>query len=626
MKDRYRTSIGIIIDVVAILMIVYQMASSVYHFILPLEHLGIHLTFALTLVLLSIMKKSRKYWLVKLSFLLLSAGISTYVVVNTWRLTLLTGSLFIPMLDLVIGGLLVVILLETLREIFGNTLTSVISIFVLYTIFGSLVPYPLNAPHFRFTEVLSRMSLGGLGEAGIYGSVLRISANSIFMFVVFSGLLGATGATRFFIQIGRLLGSKLAGGPGLTAVVASALLGTITGSPVANVAGTGSFTIPMMKASGYRPEQAGGIEAVASTGGQIMPPVMGSAAFILADFTGISYAKVMVMATIPALLYYMSAFCYVQFQGAKLNLGRVCEPPDYKEMLGTAHLFVLPLGILVVTLLIGLAPGLCASTASVVLLILSLARKKRPKLKELVNGFTDGAIRGAEVAVTCAALGLIVTSFSWTGLGMKLPYIVEAVSGGNILIALIITMVVSIILGMGMPTPAVYIMVAMAAIPALIRFGIPLLPAHMFAFYFGCLSFITPPVAMASLVASKMADASFWKTSFEAVKVALGGFAIPFLMVFAPALLLMPKSGPIPATLGILGAFVGVITVQIAVCGYYLGQVNFATRTMFGLLAAAAMIAVSMGWSIVIAALIGVFLLFTIWRWVHKKKLQLVMQ
>ena len=183
-------------------------------------------------------------------------------------------------------------------------------------------------------------------------------------------------------------------------------------------------------------------------------------------------------------------------------------------------------------------------------------------------------------------------------------------------------MVVATILGMGMPTPAVYIMVAMAAIPALVRFGIPVLPAHMFAFYFGCLSFITPPVAMASLVGARIASASFWKTSFEAVKIALGGFIVPFLMVFAPALLLMPKSGPIPATLEILGAFAGVIVIQIAVCGYYQGLVKGATRMTFGLLAAAIMLSVIMGWSIVIAALIGGFLCLTLWRWSRRREIR----
>ncbi|MFC2003725.1 TRAP transporter permease [Chloroflexota bacterium] len=618
-EDTTEVGMGRIIVVVAILMVAYQMASSVYHFISPIPHLAVHLGFALTLVFLNFLRTSKKYRSITLFLLLISIALSLYVFTNASRLSLLTGSIFIPMYDLLLGGVLIVILLEAMRKCFGWTLTTVVVIFILYNFFGYLLPYPLRAPQFTLTEVLGRLGLGGLGEVGIYGGILRVSANTIFLFIVFGSLLRATPALRFFIQVGRLFGSKFAGGPGITAVISSSLVGTVTGSIAANIATTGSFTIPLMKSSGYRPEQAAGIEATASTGGQIMPPIMGSAAFLLADFTGIRYAKVMVMAAIPAILYYLSLFCYVLFQGEKLNIGRMTESVNYKELLTGAPVFVIPLGFIVAGLLVGLAPGFCAVVGMVTLLVVAFAGKDRPKLSDLLNVLADGAVRGAMVAVSCATLGLVVTSLTWTGLGIKLPGLVEAITGGNIVPALFLTMVVCIILGMGMPTAAVYILVAIAAVPALVRMGVPVLPAHMFTFYFGCLSFITPPVAMGSIIAAQMAGTGYMKASIEAVKVALGGFIVPFLMVFAPALLLMPDTGPIPAILSVLGSFVAVALLQVTICAHYLTQINLATRIMCGILAAVTIAAVSMGWSVAIAAIVGVFCLLTIWQW---RKLQ----
>jgi TRAP transporter 4TM/12TM fusion protein len=336
-----------------------------------------------------------------------------------------------------------------------------------------------------------------------------------------------------------------------------------------------------MKKVGYKPHQAAAIEATASTGGQIMPPVMGATAFIMSGVTGLPYIDICVAAAVPAFLYYLSAGLYTHFQAGKLNVSYIEEDVDIRELWLTAPLFLLPLISLVSLMVVGYTPVYAVTWSLFLLVALSLVRKKtRPSLKQWVDGIKKGAVTGAEIGVSCGLVGAIVATSSMTGLVIKLPAAIEAWSGGVLLYGLVITACVSIILGCGVTIAATYILVAMMAAPALMSMGLTTMQAHLFAFYFAVISFVTPPVALGALFASRIANSGFFFTAVEAAKVALAGFIVPFFIILCPALIFEA-----PFTFSVVLQFISValiITVlQIVVCNYYLTTISFLQRILF---------------------------------------------
>lgn len=577
MEDKqalYKTPYDYIIAVVGLAMVVYQAASTQISLVSPPEHWNIHLAFSLMLVWL-VAARNTHGWKRTLSLILLGLSIlgTGYVFLFFEELDSIFD--YPNATQLVIGVILIVVVLEATRRTYGLALPVLALVAVAYAFLGNYLPGPFHTAYLKSGMIISRLSVG---ISGIYGVVLGISANYIFLFIVFGALLQAVGASNFFLQVGRLFGSRLKGGPALAAVFCSLLMGMVTGGPTANVAVVGPFTIPLMKRIGYKPHQAAAIEAAASTGGSIMPPVMGAAAFVMAGFTGIPYIRIAAVALIPALLYYFSAALYVQFQAMKLNVLRVEEKPDKREMMLSAPIFFIPLILLIVLLIIGKTPMYAIFwTILVTMLIGCLRKETRPSIKAWITTFVQGAIGGAHVGIICALIGLIVTPIVMTGLGIKLPGIVETWSQGSLTFALIITMLVSLILGTGLPTTATYVLVAIITAPILEKMGVSTLQAHFFCFYFACLSFLTPPEAMAALVASKIANASFWKTGWEACRVALGGFLVPFLAIWAPVILLEPQSlaAGIRDIVVIVALFVAV---QVVICDYYLSPISKVER------------------------------------------------
>ncbi|MCJ7593934.1 MAG: TRAP transporter fused permease subunit, partial [Desulfobacterales bacterium] len=410
-------AIDIIVTIFALAMAAYHMVSTQYLLFGPVEHQNVHLGFALVLVYLGSLKRTGKYWPLTMGLLLCSLIPVLYV--HFFYIDLEMRMDFPTQWDLVVGVLLLVAVLEGTRRALGMVLTLVALFFISYALLGHLLPRPFGISHISVSRLIYELSTG---FTGVYGVVLAISANYIFLFVLLGGVMNAAGGPHFFREVGTIVGRMMKGGPAMTAVVGSSLVGSVTGATSANIAITGSFTIPLMKQAGYRPEQAAAIEAAASTGGQLMPPVMSAAAFLMAGITGIPYTRIMLAALIPAILYYLSVGLYVQLQAGKMNLQPFGEKPNPREMLLSAPSFIVPLGVIIVLFIKDFSPMFVGFWAVVTSFGIGLLRKKtRPSLKGWIEAFTRGATTGATIAVSCACIGIMVKVLTMTGLGMRLP-------------------------------------------------------------------------------------------------------------------------------------------------------------------------------------------------------------
>lgn len=536
----YRTAIAeVLIFIFGLGMVAYHMFTTQYLFLGAYENQAVHLAFILVLLFLNQARQSETKLGYGYNVSLAAVGLATciYVLLNVTRLEASFG--FPDQMDVIIGVLMILIVIEATRVAWGWTLPIVSIIFVLYFLYGHLLEGQLYHRNFDFDYIVSFLSIG---LSGIFGTFLSISANQVFLFVVFGALLGVIKVNDFFFEAGKIAGKVLQGGPGQTAVVSSAMVGMVSGAAVANVAITGAFTIPFMKRVGYKPEMAGAIEATASTGGQIMPPVMGAAAFLMASFLGVPYADIMLAGIIPAVLYFFCVGLGVQFLAVKNNIRPPTEDVDYRLLLRRLPLFIIPLGVLIVMLLKQYSPALSAFWAILLSIALSyLSHDTRPKLSELLKNLAGGAVIGAQIGISLAIVGLIAQTLITTGLGTKIAGLVAILSTGNLLIALLLAMVVSIVLGCGVPTSAAYTLVAIVVVPIIINMGVEPLSAHFFAFYFAVISALTPPVALAALAGAGIAGANYFKTSLSAFKLAISGFIIPFLIIYNPILVLKPE-------------------------------------------------------------------------------------
>ena len=387
---------------------------------------------------------------------------------------------------------------------------------------------------------------------GLLGGLTSLSANTIFMFMMFGGALKATGAIDFIVRIGFSVGRRSKAGPALVAVISSGLMGTVSGSTVANVASTGALTIPLMKRYGFKPEFAAAVEAVSSTGGQLMPPVMGLAAFLIVGMTGVSYNSVMLAAIAPALIYYAFLMLAVHLRASNMGLDARTSPEleqttSLKEATLQQWHLVVAIFVLVYLLVTGIPAGTSALAAVLLLLgldaVITVIRGRASKpafmkaISRLLNGFVEGARAGAMVATVIAVIGVLIEVLTVTGFAQKLSFAMLDLSDGSLFTLSIVVAASCLVFGLGLPTSASYFIVALFGAPALIDLGVPLLAAHLFVFYFANLSAVTPPVAVAALVGANIAKANFWGTSFSAVRLALPGFLLPFLFLFEPEIL-----------------------------------------------------------------------------------------
>ncbi|MBC7321963.1 MAG: TRAP transporter permease, partial [Acetomicrobium sp.] len=415
--------------------------------------------------------------------------------------------------DIYLGVMMIILVIEGARRSMGWPLPIVAIVALIYALFGPYFPGLLGHGGFPLKELAP---FEYLRTDGIFGVPLGVSASFIFLFVLFGAFLSSSGAGKFFIDLAVALTGRSQGGPGKAAVIASGLMGTVSGSSVANAVTTGAFTIPLMKQSGYKNEFAGAVVAAASTGGQVMPPVMGAAAFIMAQFLGVSYWEIVVAAAVPATLYFASIWFMVHFRSGRIGLQKFSAEnmPKLKIVLKEGWHLLLPIVTLVVFLALGYSPVKAVFWSLVLLVVVSWGGKKEYRMtpKRIVDALINGAIGAVEVAAACACSGLIIGVIGITGVGLAFSSFVLSLSHGILPFALILTMIGSIILGMGVPTTAQYIITSTLAAPALAQMGVPMFSAHLFCLYFGVLADVTPPVALATYAASGIAKSNPMKT------------------------------------------------------------------------------------------------------------------
>ncbi len=465
-------------------------------------------------------------------------------------------------LDLVAGGIALIVVLELARRVTGWGLVSVALIAIAYALVGPYLPGLLAHRGYTVRRLVEHLYLT---TEGIWGVPLGVSADFVYLFVLFGAVLDAAGGGELLISLASRVAGRAHGGPAKTAAVASAFMGSLSGSAVANVVTTGSLTIPLMKRVGFGPRFAAAIEAAASTGGQLMPPVMGAGAFILATWTNIPYVRVATAAAIPAILYYTALFMAIHFRAEQAGLSSTTDD-DAVPVLPRIHLLA-PLLVIVVLLALGRSP-MRAAFWGVVAAAMSTTITKATRLHwQRARSTLVAAARGTvQVASACAAAGIVVGVASLTGIGLRMSQLIVTLSGGHLPVALVLTAAGAIILGMGLPTTAAYIVLAALGAPALTELGVPLLGAHLFIFYFGCLSNVTPPVALAAYAASGIAGSPPMQTAVTAMALAGAGFLVPFMFVYGPALLL---EGTIPVVLvATVTAGVGVTALAAGVIGY----------------------------------------------------------
>jgi TRAP transporter 4TM/12TM fusion protein len=437
--------------------------------------------------------------------------------------------------DFAAGMILVLATLEMARRAVGPVMMWVGLVFLLYGAFGNVLPDVLATKGFSFERIVRFQVFTG---AGLFGAPLGIAAGAVFSFVLFGAFLQVTGAGKFLIDLSFAAAGRYRGGPAKASVIASAAMGSISGSAIANTVTTGSLTIPMMKKLGYKPEEAAGIEAAASTGGQIMPPIMGAGAFVMAEFTKTSYGDIVWMALVPALLYFLSVLLYVHVLAVKGGFkGMQGQTGAWRVLLNGLH-FLLPLALITTLLLWNYSPVLVGVAGSGAVLLASLLRSHtRIGLAQLLAGLRQGAMLAVSISVACAVAGLVVGTIGQTGIGLQFTESVVALSSGQLWLALILVAVAALVLGMGLPATAAYIVLAVMTGPALQELGLALITAHMIIFWLAQSSNVTPPIALAAFAGAGVAGASPMGSAVEAVKLASGLFIIPLMMAYSPLLL-----------------------------------------------------------------------------------------
>ncbi len=562
--------------VIGLVLAVFHIYTSFFGALPSYQHRIVHLVMSMMLVPLGAKLFHFKNQKVKLVLqiaiiaILAVVGIYSYSIANDmWK-----SSGTISNTDLVLGTIFIIMLLVFTWRVVGAAMPIIAILCILYALLGPKLPSGIAHRGYnwsRITELLFK------GTNGIFGTPLGVSSIYVSVFVIFAGVLEASGAGDVFIRLTQSLLGGFRGGPAKVAVVASSLFGTISGSAVANVVGTGAFTIPLMKKSGFKPEFAGAVETAASSGGQLMPPVMGAAAFIMADYIG-SYQDVLIAAIIPAILFYIALFMMIDLEALKNNLrGQSKEElPNFKEELKNGWFLLLPL-VLLVFLLVGVRYSAQKSAFFSIIflvLIMLLYPGKRKKLHEVIRLIANSSKGMVSVALTTGTAGIIVGILMLTGIGYKLSSLLIAISGGNVFLLLFLTMLTSVILGMGMPTSAAYVLLATLIVPALEQLGVMKIAAHFFVFYFGIMANVTPPVAVAAYTAAGIADSDAMKTGLIAWRLSLAGFLMPFMFCINPALI--GKGTPAEIVMAIVTALIGSFGLATAVQKYFKGPMSWA--------------------------------------------------
>ncbi len=557
------------VSALAITFSIFQLYTATFGVLDAQLQRAVHLGFGLALVYL--LYPSRKRWSrtkvhpLDVVLAILGAASPAYIVLEYQQLVLRSGT--VTTSDLAVGLIGILLVVEATRRVVGIPMVMVVLCFIAYAFAGPYMPGVLAHRGLTLNQLVGHLYFT---TEGIFGIPLGVSSTFIFLFILFGAYLESTGLGKFFIDLANSIAGWASGGPAKVAVLSSGLMGTVSGSSVANVVGTGSLTIPMMKKLGYHKNFAGAVEAAASTGGQLMPPVMGAAAFLMAEFVGVPYIDIVKAAVVPALLYFTGVWLGVHFEAKRSNLKglpREQLPKFGRLFIERGHL-ALPLVVIVYLLVSGYTPMRAALVAIVLSIVCSALRKStRMKPIEIVRGLDKGARNVLSVLVACASAGIVIGVVTKTGVGLKLASGLLALSGGLLLPTLFFTMITAIVLGMGVPTTANYVITSTIAAPAIIQMGVPVLAAHMFVFYFGIIADVTPPVALAAFAGAGIAGGNALKTGINASKLAIAAFIIPYMFVLSPVILM------VDATIGnvllaTMTAIIGMVALSSALIGY----------------------------------------------------------
>ena len=574
---------------------------------------AVHLAFTLALVFLlypASSKQSKTSGIPFYDFILGAIGVASAMYLVVFFNDLVTRAGLPTQTDLIMGFLLIATLLEATRRISNPVLPCLAIIALLYCYFGRSMPDMLAHRGFNVARIVNHMYLG---TEGIFGTPLEVSSTFVFMFILFGAVLEKTGLGKFIIDLSLALAGWSTGGPAKVAVVSSGLMGTVSGSSVANVCTTGMFTIPLMKSVGYEPYFAGAVEAVASTGGQIMPPVMGAAAFIMAQILGVPYIEVAIAAVVPALLYYFAVMVQVHFEACRLGLRGIPwkQLPPLGPLLKSKGFLLIPLVAIIYFLLAGYTPLKAAFNGILVSFVLSwLNKETRLTPAKIYDAFQSGARSAIGVACACATVGMVVGMGTLTGLALKIAGAIVAMAqvspDGSLaafassifslapgaavtaesaamsltkIFTLFFTMIASLILGMGLPTTANFIVTSTMAAPALFLLGVPPMAAYMFVFYFGIAADLTPPVALAAYAGAGIAGSDPMKTGVTSFKLALAGFLVPYIYVYNPMLLFIDVE-PFYMAQAICTALIGVFLLAMFTIGYFKAHLAWYMRVL----------------------------------------------
>ena len=501
-------------------------------------------------------------------FIALSASVAAYMWGNYLGVVQTAGNP--TLVDTIFATILVVMVLECTRRVSGWPLVILSLVFIAYALFGRDIPGMFRHRGYTWAQLANHLFAN---TEGIYGTSVDVAASYIFLFILFGAFMNKSGMGQFFNDIALALAGGTRGGPAKVSVVASAMLGSINGSAVANVVTTGAFTIPLMQRTGYSSEFAGAVEAAASVGGQILPPVMGAAAFIMAEMLGMKYTEIAVAAAIPAIMYYLGVVLQVHYRACRLGLKGVSKenlPQVWAVLKARGHLCI-PIIFLLFMLFFSGTTIIYAAFCSIIVTILcaQLRKETRMSIRDITDALVAGTKETTGVAMACACVGIVVGVISKTGFGLNMASAILQLGGKSLLLTLLFTMVTCMILGMGVPSIPAYIITSSIAAPALAELGIPLLASHMFVFYFGMFANLTPPVALAAFAAAGLSGGSPMKTGWQSVKLALAGFIVPYMFVYSKELLLIDTTFATGARVA-LGAFLGVFLIASAVEGWIL--------------------------------------------------------
>lgn len=604
---------GKLVALIAVAMSCFHFYTSGFGLLLAQKQGAVHLAFTLALVFLlypASSKQSKTSGIPFYDFILGAIGVASALYLVVFFNELVTRAGLPTQTDLIMGFLLIATLLEATRRISNPVLPCLAIIALLYCYFGRSMPDMLAHRGFNVARIVNHMYLG---TEGIFGTPLEVSSTFVFMFILFGAVLEKTGLGKFIIDLSLALAGWSTGGPAKVAVVSSGLMGTVSGSSVANVCTTGMFTIPLMKSVGYEPYFAGAVEAVASTGGQIMPPVMGAAAFIMAQILGVPYIEVAIAAVVPALLYYFAVMVQVHFEACRLGLRGIPwkQLPPLGPLLKTKGFLLIPLVAIIYFLLAGYTPLKAAFNGILVSFVLSwLNKETRLTPAKLYDAFQSGARSAIGVACACATVGMVVGMGTLTGLALKIAGAIVAMAevspdgslaalGASLfslapgaavtaeaaataltkIFTLFFTMIASLILGMGLPTTANFIVTSTMAAPALFLLGVPPMAAYMFVFYFGIAADLTPPVALAAYAGAGIAGSDPMKTGVTSFKLALAGFLVPYIYVYNPMLLFIDVE-PFYMAQAICTALIGVFLLAMFTIGYFKAHLAWYMRVL----------------------------------------------